>query len=280
MAATRPRRSCAAEKRRRKNISKNIFARYGTSLFFALCLAFSALVAYLSTAIGSATITLLIPLSPSLIAILITVLGAGRTGLREMFKGRILARLDLRWSLVALLLFPLVAVGGLLAHSVFGGPQPALRTTSLLPQVIVILLISLGEEFGWRGFALPRLQRHLSALLSSLVLGVIWGLWHFPGFVIGAGVPLDLPFAVFLLWTALAAILMTWVYNNTGGSVLSAILMHSAANAAFNYLPMLPEFVGQATTFSVFLGLLTLVVVLVVSVYGPRTMVRNSGAGG
>lgn len=192
-----------------------------------------------------------------------------------MFKGRTLARLDLRWSLVALLLFPVAAVSGLLIHSFFGGPQLDLRTTSLLPQVIVILLISLGEEFGWRGFALPRLQKRLSALNSSLILGVIWGIWHYPGFLIGAGVPLDMPFAVFVLWTVLAAILMTWVYNNTGGSVLSAILMHSAANATFNYLPMLPEFVGQMTTFSVFLGLLTLVVVLVVHRYGPGTMVRS-----
>jgi membrane protease YdiL (CAAX protease family) len=257
----------------RKNINGNIFARYATSLFFALCLVFSALVAYFSATLGNENISLLIPLSPSLIAILIAVLGSGRTGLKEMFKGRTLARLDLRWALVALLLFPIVAVSALLTHSLFGGPQLGLRTTSLIPQVIVILLISLGEEYGWRGFALPRLQKRLSALNASLILGVIWGIWHYPGFLIGAGVPLDMPFTVFLLWTVLAAILMTWVYNNTGGSVLSAILMHSAANATFNYLPMLPEFVGQTTTFTVFLGLLALVAILVVSRYGPKTLV-------
>lgn len=261
--------------RRRKNINENIFARHATSLFFAVCLVFSALVAYFSTTFGNENISLLIPLSPSLIAFLIVVLGSGRAGLKEMFKGRTLAQLDLRWSLVALLLIPILAVSGLLTHSFFGGPQLGLRTTALFPQVIVILLISLGEEFGWRGFALPRLQKHLSALTASLVLGVIWGIWHYPGFVIGAGVPLDMPFTVFLLWTVLAAILMTWVYNNTGGSVLSAILMHSAANATFNYLPVLPEFVGQMRTFSVFLGLLALFVVLVVSRYGPETLVRR-----
>jgi membrane protease YdiL (CAAX protease family) len=261
--------------RRRKNINENILARHATSFFFATCLVFSALIAYLSNTLGNENISLLIPLSPSLIAILIAILGSGRSGLKEMLKGRTLARLDLRWSLVALLLIPIVALTGLLAHSFFGGPQLGLRTTQLLPQVIVILLISLGEEYGWRGFALPRLQKHLSALNASLVLGVIWGIWHYPGFLIGVGVPLDMPFTVFLVWTVLAAVLMTWVYNNTGGSVLSAILMHSAANATFNYLPVLPEFVGQMTTFSVFLGLLALVVVLVVSRHGPKTLVRR-----
>ena len=206
---------------------------------------------------------------------MITGIGFGRTGLKEIFKGRTLARLDLRWSLVALLLIPVVAVTGLLAHSFFGGPQLGLRTTALFPQVIVILLISLGEEYGWRGFALPRLQKSLSALHASLVLGMVWGIWHYPGFLIGAGVPLDMPFTVFMCWTVLAAVLMTWVYNNTGGSVLSAILMHSAANATFNYLPVLPEFVGQMTTFSVFLGLLALAAVLVVSRYGPKSLVRR-----
>jgi membrane protease YdiL (CAAX protease family) len=140
--------------------------------------------------------------------------------------------------------------------------------------VIVILLISLGEEFGWRGFALPRLQERFSALNASLVLGVVWGFWHFPGFLIGTGVPLDLPFGVFLLWTVLATVLMTWIYNNTGGSILSAILFHSAANATFNYLPLLPEWAGQGTTFDVFLGLVLLAVVAVVARYGARRLVR------
>ncbi len=206
---------------------------------------------------------------------MIVALGSGPTGIKEVFGGRTVARLDLRWSLVALLLIPIVALTGLLVHSFFGGPQLGLRTTGIFPQVIVILLISLGEEFGWRGFALPRLQKHLSAIHASLVLGVIWGIWHYPGFLIGTGVPLEMPFTVFLLWTVLAAILMTWVYNNTGGSVLSAILMHSAANATFNYLPMLPEFVGQITTFSVFLGLLAIVTSLVVFRYGAETLSRK-----
>jgi membrane protease YdiL (CAAX protease family) len=160
------------------------------------------------------------------------------------------------------------------AHSFFGGPSLGLRTTQLIPQLIVILLISLGEEFGWRGFALPRLQERFSALNASLVLGLVRGFWHFPGFLVGAGVPLNMPFGVFLLWIILATILITWVYNNTGGSILSAILMHSAANATFNYLPLLPEFVGQMTTFVIFLGLIFVVTLVVIALNGAKRLVR------
>jgi membrane protease YdiL (CAAX protease family) len=252
----------------------NLIARGALLIFFVASLGFSAAVAFVAHATGNENISILIPLSPSLIAILVTVIAFGRQGLRAMFKGRVVGALNLGWSLVALLLFPVVAAAGLLIHSFFGGPDLGLRTTSLFPQVIVILLISLGEEFGWRGFALPRLQERFSALNASLVLGLIWGFWHLPGFLIGTGVPLDMPFAMFLFWTVLATILMTWVYNHTGGSILSAILMHSAANATFNYLPLLPEWVGQLTTFSIFLGLLSVFVAVVVTRLGENRPLR------
>jgi len=252
----------------------NLITRNALLTFFVTSLGFSALVAFIAHATGNKNISILIPLSPSLIAIIITVIGFGRYGLRAMFKGRVVGGLDLGWSMIALLLFPVVGATALLIHSLFGGPGLGLRTTALIPQVIIILLISLGEELGWRGFALPRLQKRFSALNASLLLGLVWGFWHLPGFLIGTGVPSDMPFATFLFWIVLASILMTWVYNHTGGSILSAILMHSAANATFNYLPLLPQWVGQWTTFSIFLALLSGLAAVVVTRLGDGKPVR------
>jgi uncharacterized protein len=150
-----------------------------------------------------------------------------------------------------------------------------LRTTQLLPQVIVILLISIGEEFGWRGYLLPKLKERYSALLASLILGMTWGVWHFPASLIGTGVPQMMPFVVFMVWVLMATLVMTWVYNNTG-SVLAAILMHSMANATFNYLPLLPEFVGQLNTFLLFLAVMVGTVALVVWRFGPQMLVPDS----
>ena len=114
-----------------------------------------------------------------------------------------------------------------------------------------------------RGYALPRLLERFGPITASVVLGLVWGFWHFPGYLIGVGVPLDMPFVVFLLWVIPATVLMTWVYVNTR-SVLLAIVMHTAANATFNYLPLLPEWVGQLTTFWVFVSVLWVVVGLVI----------------
>jgi membrane protease YdiL (CAAX protease family) len=146
---------------------------------------------------------------------------------------------------------------------VFGQPN-------VFPQIIFVIIISLGEEFGWRGFALPRLQERYSALASSLILGVLWSLWHFPGYLVGAGVPLDMPFYLFTLWVIPATILMTWVYNNTS-SVWAAILFHSSANMAFG-LRLLPEQTGERTTFSVFVALVWLCAIVVAVMYGPRRL--------
>jgi len=149
-----------------------------------------------------------------------------------------------------------------------------LRTTQLMPQIMVIALIAVGEEIGWRGYALPWLQQRYSALTASLILGVVWGFWHYPGSLIGVAVPSGMPFSAFMLWVVLATILMTWVYNHTQ-SILLAIIMHATANAAFNYLPLLPEFTGRMGSFWLLLGLLGLMATVMIWRNGPQTFVRG-----
>jgi membrane protease YdiL (CAAX protease family) len=243
-------------------------------LFFILTLLGSAAAVGLAVAAQDENFAILAVFTPTLSATLLTALNSGRPGLRKLFLEQTRRRFSRRWLLITLFLFPLLASLAVLIHSTFGGPDLALRTTALLPDLLVILLISVGEEYGWRGFALPRLQQRWSALTASLILGLIWGLWHYPASLIGTGVPLEMPFAVFLVWVILGTILFTWVYNNTG-SMLIAILMHSAANATFNYLPLLPEFTGQIGTFWIFLGMLALAVVVVVARYGSERLVRS-----
>jgi membrane protease YdiL (CAAX protease family) len=103
-----------------------------------------------------------------------------------------------------------------------------------LPLILTYNLIdAVGEEPGWRGFALPRLQQKYGPLLGSLILGVLHALWHLPGlFVIGWLGPFTLPgFVVFLLVGIATTLVWTWILNNTKGSILIAILLHSASNA-------------------------------------------------
>jgi len=239
-----------------------------------LTLALSAALAMIAVLIGDENITIVSVFTPSLTAIALTALVDGKTGVRELLVKQTNQGIRFQWLVISLITFPLIALIAIGLHSLLGGPALALRTTQLLPQMIVILLIALGEEYGWRGYALPRLQQRYNALVASLILGLIWGVWHFPGYLIGVGVPLEMPFYLFMLWVLAATILITWVYNNTR-SVVAAILMHVAANVTFNYLPLLPEFTGQMTTFWLFLGVVWLVSVVVVILFGPSTLMRK-----
>ena len=169
-------------------------------------------------------------------------------------------------------------------RALFGGsdvaPDIDYSLSSVLPEIapilITTLIISLGEELGWRGYVLPRLQVRLNALQASVILGVLWGLWHFPGFLIGTGVPLETPFLVIMLWIIPFTILITWVYNSTG-SIVAAIVMHTAANFSFNVFPLLPETTatGGLTTFWIFLGIVWIATIGVVIVFGPTHLSRS-----
>ncbi|WP_207649976.1 CPBP family intramembrane glutamic endopeptidase [Clostridium cavendishii] len=94
---------------------------------------------------------------------------------------------------------------------------------------IIIFGGPLGEELGWRGFVLPKLQQKVNPLISSIIIGIIWTSWHIPMFYFH--VPgYDISFISYLLETIYLAIIFTWVYNNTKGSLLIIILYHSIDN--------------------------------------------------
>ena len=94
----------------------------------------------------------------------------------------------------------------------------------------------LSEEFGWRGYVLPRFQARWNALFSSLILGLIWISWHtrfFTGVVLHslAGKPIDPGFWEWALWIMASSVFLTWIFNNTRGNVLAAVLFHASMNA-------------------------------------------------
>ena len=253
--------------------------------FVAVGVVISAMVA-LATTTGNEIFAIIgvVLLGPSVTAMVLTALAKGRRGLRRLLINQINFRFSVRWYLAAFLVIPAVALIALGIRSLFGGPDLAPDTdyspSSVFPEIVSILIItlviSLGEELGFRGYALPRLQVRLNALQASLVLGVLWGFWHFPGHLAGMGTPQDMPFYVFMLWVIPATILITWVYNNSG-SVVTAILMHTAANISFNAIPLIPEMTGtgELTTFWVFLGVVWTATIAVVIVFGPTHLSRT-----
>jgi uncharacterized protein len=107
---------------------------------------------------------------------------------------------------------------------------PAIGLGSVL--LLITLVNGLGEETGWRGYALPQLQRRFSALTASLILAPLWFLWHLPHFFV-VGTYRDfgpVQYVGMLLGLTCGTVVLTWVYNGSGGSILLAIVWHSVYN--------------------------------------------------
>jgi membrane protease YdiL (CAAX protease family) len=98
-------------------------------------------------------------------------------------------------------------------------------------------VITNGEEIGWRGYVLPRLQAKYNALVASLIVGVIWGAWHLPKFW-GVGASSERSFTWFVVAHIALAVLYTWLYNNTRGSLLLVTIFHASGNTAGAFLPI------------------------------------------
>jgi uncharacterized protein len=175
----------------------------------------------------------IIAFGPFLAAILVLALTTGKGGVVTLLRRMVRWRVRPVWYAVALLLPVAISGGAALLNVVVLGasaPSPAElgAWSGLVPTFFLLLLVpgtgGAWEEPGWRGYALPKLQGGHSALLASLILGVVWAFWHLPLMVIGQ---IHLSDPVFIVaWT----VVLTWVFNNTNGSVLIAMLMHNMHN--------------------------------------------------
>lgn len=184
-------------------------------------------------------LALLATIVPSVVAIaLVTIEGGGR-GLRQLLGQAGRWRFGLGWYAVALLLMPLVWLVALVIGRLLGGPAPVVRLDFLIP------VAAIGEEVGWRGYALPRLQGRLRPLPAALVIGVIWAAWHLPYYAYPDihPLPLGIDFTLFALALVSESVLATWVYNSTGGSVLATMLYHHSIHLA-SIVPVVPGVLG------------------------------------
>lgn len=210
---------------------------------------------------------------PLAAALLVTAWQNGRTGLRELF-GRVTRwRVGARWLLLAifspalafLVAAPIVwLVSGQWPFAQFGALGELPQLNWLAGWLVWTLTFGLGEETGWRGFALPRLQANRSARSATLILGLLWAGWHLPQFFYNYKDVSLFGIAAFLVSILSGALVLTFLYNSTGGSVLVAILWHGSLNTA----------VAEADGLMAALvnGLVILAAVLIANRFGPETL--------
>lgn len=161
--------------------------------------------------------------------IFVTAIVDGRSGLRTYFSRIVRWRVGIQWYAVAFLL-PLVLRIGAFGLNLLSGAEvsPSFQWPEwgdlVFEMLIVFFIIALGEEPGFRGFALPRTLQRRSAVSAALILGVLHAIWHLPLFVLGEE-PLIKVFLIISAW-----VFVTWIFNHTNGSVLIIMILHSAVN--------------------------------------------------
>ncbi len=183
---------------------------------------------------------------PFVAAFIMTQVTEGKAGVQRLRHSLRQWRVGWQWYLFILVAIPALVLPGLLllpgALASFQGFPPNFAITYLVTFVLIFFGGGpLGEEPGWRGFALPRLQTRYGPLWGTLLLGIMWVFWHLPDFLTDAqrGGPgadvttlLTVNLPIFFLMVMGLAIVFTWVFNQTGGSVFIAILLHTSFNAA------------------------------------------------
>ena len=215
---------------------------------------------------------------PFLAALVVLAITQGKSGIGGLLRRMVRWRVGLRWYAVALLLPVGIALAATALNVLLGARAPSVADlggwTGLFSTFAVVLLIpGIGgtwEEPGWRGFALPSLQAGRSALVASLILGAVWALWHLPLLAIGQMGGWDI--VIIMAWT----LVLTWVYNGTGGSVLIVMLFHAMFNTvSLSFIS--PMFSGADSVRQSWL-LATVwcaVAVAVVVVAGPKHLSRK-----
>lgn len=215
--------------------------------------------------------------SPSISALILSAVIDGWAEIRRLLSGFTRWKVRWKWYLAAglLLLGPL---GIALVYWALGnpipGPEPGLSFGALLGYVALTFISGpLAEEAGWRGFALPRLQEHYNALISSIILGVLWGFWHVPFYF--QPTSSLIPFPIGCVINIALSILLTWMYNNTKGSLVICVLAHFLYNVngaiivgRLGLVPPLALYVGGGIIMGLYL-------VIVVVIFGPSYLSRK-----
>lgn len=216
---------------------------------------------------------------PLLAALILSAPLTGKQGLQALLQRFFRWRVGAGWYVIAL--YGFLAVGA--PAAVLLGAAAAGELLSWLPLALVnipvqalttfLVLGPLGEELGWRGYALPRLQAQYGGLASSVILGALWALWHAPLLLFPEwrnGLPIGVFLLLYPLYIIPLSIIFTWVYNHTGGSVLIAMLLHSAFNYTVFSLDNRFELVryDSLAVMGVMAGLLWLVAFVLIAVFG------------
>ena len=180
------------------------------------------------------------------------------------------------WFAVAILLMPAIMVLSYVVLDLIGPPLPSLHITLqtvliALVLVAVFFIAAFGEEIGWSGYATDPMQNRWGALLASLILGTVWALWHAIPYVEANN---SVSWIIWqCLFTVAARVIIVWIYNKAGKSVLAATLFHTMINVSTFLFPVYGSYYNPEIT-----GLITIVfAAVIVLLWGSKTLATFRG---
>jgi CAAX protease family protein len=250
--------------------------------FFAFAFAFAWAFAGLAMAglIPAVPAVLLASWAPTVAALGVLAASGGGKTLRRWARGYLKFKMPLRWYAAAF--SPLAVVGLAVAFNLIvlgnarGKAESELTPMLVLGSLLLMLVMgSVAEEPGWRGFALPRLQVRASALISSLILGAVWVIWHVPLWFIPDSGFEKINFPMFALLGVSFAVILTWIFNNTKGSFVGVILAHLSSNYAGSFLAIEGGLISEQTYFKVAPVLWAVYAITVILIAGPANLSRQ-----
>lgn len=209
-------------------------------------------------------------------ALAMTCRSKGWIGVKDLVRSGFRLRMPLAWWLLILATPAALGFLAVWLNLYLNGFQfdktLLLQPAQILPTFLIMFFLggSVQEEFGWRGYALGRLIEKWNPLAASLVLGVVWGVWHLPLFFIQGTSQSFMPFGIFLLTGVCFSLLFTWLYWKTRYNLFSALLLHTAINTALSLFPPLEQKAGGNHTALIYLMLIYALVAIFVTVRDRR----------
>jgi len=229
------------------------------------------------------TLEIIGAVGPALAALVLVWRLEGKAGLKRIAANSFGKNCRWKFLLPASLILLGVHAASRWIYSLFSSSLPESELLAsplaLIPVFIIMFLFAggLGEEIGWRGFALDRFQEKYSALAASLLLGAFWIVWHLPVFFLPGTNQSLVPFWMFILAVIPLGVMMTWVYNNTNKSIFAAAFFHTVGNLAHELFRIMPTASEPSLTgFIILTVLYYIAAAVIVALYGARTLKRSS----
>ncbi|HEY3054880.1 MAG TPA: type II CAAX endopeptidase family protein [Thermoanaerobaculia bacterium] len=240
---------------------------------------FSAVAALSAGAPTAALANLRLPLlflgifAPSIVALSLTARDEGSAGVIELLRRLVQWRVRARWYVLAVAYMAAIKLTVALLHRVFTGAWPRFGSEAWYVIIVATVFSTVvggqtGEEIGWRGYALPRLASRFGYASASVLLGVIWALWHLPLFFTRGADKYGQSFLVYTLQVTALSVALAWLYVRTDGSLLLTMLMHSAVNQSKDIVPSaVPDAMNPFTLSGSLVAWLTIAVLWICAGY-------------